>query len=289
MRAIDLDPSAGGLHQGAQQSCCNFDAVYMAATDQPSKPDQALALRESSVHGRSDDGECHQRLLGGASGFEETREVRAFPQLRDRQIDPARPCVPIALAVAVAVGLAQGAARALRRAGQRLHLGLHDALRGERQHQECTRSASAAFSTSSSRAILSSVIVVSGSGSRSRNPNLCLRPAMATRDAGGSARGPLLHHGVRNDHHARHRGPPSTSARTLRRRASLLTGKRSRRAMPYPGRPPRAMSRPRDRLLQPVRPARIWPRGHALPALGKDSLRALIACAFGSGARKPSP
>ena len=52
-RAIDLDPSAGGLHQGAQPPCCRSDAVYMAATDQPPEPYRALAPREPSIHGPS--------------------------------------------------------------------------------------------------------------------------------------------------------------------------------------------------------------------------------------------
>ncbi|GAA6203197.1 hypothetical protein NBRC116599_44240 [Aquicoccus sp. SU-CL01552] len=33
-RAIDWDQSDRGIHQGAQSEHCNFDAVYMAATDQ---------------------------------------------------------------------------------------------------------------------------------------------------------------------------------------------------------------------------------------------------------------
>ena len=49
-RAIDLDPSAGGLHQGAQPSCCNSDAVYMAATDQTPEHHRALAPREPYIH-----------------------------------------------------------------------------------------------------------------------------------------------------------------------------------------------------------------------------------------------
>ena len=51
-RAIDLDPSAGGLHQGARQhECRNSDAVYMAATDQTPDPNKALAPREPSIQG----------------------------------------------------------------------------------------------------------------------------------------------------------------------------------------------------------------------------------------------
>ena len=51
VRAIDLGPSAGGLHQGAQPTCCRSDAVYMAATDQMLDPDKALAPREPSKLG----------------------------------------------------------------------------------------------------------------------------------------------------------------------------------------------------------------------------------------------
>ena len=65
-----------------------------------------------------------------------------------------------------------------------------------------TRSASACFSTSSSSATLSSVIVISVSGCRLRNPDLLRRstvPASGTAAralcyANGSARGLLLHH-----------------------------------------------------------------------------------------------
>lgn len=65
-----------------------------------------------------------------------------------------------------------------------------------------TKSPSACFSTNSISAILSSVIVVSVSGSRSRNPNLLRRSAMTAsvtngrvlRYAGVSARGLLRHH-----------------------------------------------------------------------------------------------
>jgi len=56
-RAIDLDPSAGGLHQGAQPQCCRSDAVHMAATDQMPDPKKALAPREPSTHGSSTAGD----------------------------------------------------------------------------------------------------------------------------------------------------------------------------------------------------------------------------------------
>jgi hypothetical protein len=51
VRAIDLDPGAGGFHQGAQPSCCNSDAVYMAATGHMPDPNKALAPREPSILG----------------------------------------------------------------------------------------------------------------------------------------------------------------------------------------------------------------------------------------------
>lgn len=80
-----------------------------------------------------------------------------------------------------------------------------------------TRSPSACFSTSSTSsisAILSSVIVISVVGSRSRNPNLFRRSAMtasvthgrALRYAEGSARG-FLHHHPGHCHHRRIRDP----------------------------------------------------------------------------------
>ena len=53
VRAIDRDPSAGGLHQGAQLPRCTSDAVHMAATDQTQPPNSALAPREPSTHGSS--------------------------------------------------------------------------------------------------------------------------------------------------------------------------------------------------------------------------------------------
>ena len=52
VRAIDLDPSAGGLHQGARQhERRNTDAAHMAATDQMPDPNKALAPRGTSTHG----------------------------------------------------------------------------------------------------------------------------------------------------------------------------------------------------------------------------------------------
>ena len=54
VRAIDRDPSAGGLHQGAQRIGCRSDAAHMAATDQTHSPNNALAPQEPSTHGPSD-------------------------------------------------------------------------------------------------------------------------------------------------------------------------------------------------------------------------------------------
>ena len=65
-RAIDLDPSAGGLHQGAQPPCCNSDAVHMAATDQMPDPNKALAPREPPTHGPSDIANASTRNEAGA-------------------------------------------------------------------------------------------------------------------------------------------------------------------------------------------------------------------------------
>ena len=106
-----------------------------------------------------------ERLLGRAARLEEGGEVGALAQLGDGQLDPAGARVPGALAVAVAVGEAIGAAHAGRRAGQRLDLQAPSGARPQRPACSRTRSASAPFSISSIRAILSSVIVVSGSGS----------------------------------------------------------------------------------------------------------------------------
>ena len=57
LRRKDRDPSAGGLRQGAQPSRCTSDAAHMAATDQTHLPNHALAPREPTTHGTSDNGE----------------------------------------------------------------------------------------------------------------------------------------------------------------------------------------------------------------------------------------
>jgi hypothetical protein len=75
-----------------------------------------------------------QRLLGGASRFQKGREVAAFAQPRDLQVDAACARVPGALAVAVAVDEAPGVSIAMRRTGAGLDLRLHQPVGGKRQH-----------------------------------------------------------------------------------------------------------------------------------------------------------
>jgi hypothetical protein len=50
VRAIDRDPSAGELHQGAQPSRCTSDAAHMAATDQTHLPNNALTRSLRHYH-----------------------------------------------------------------------------------------------------------------------------------------------------------------------------------------------------------------------------------------------
>lgn len=75
LRRNDRDPSASGLHQGAQHSRCRSDAfgavfepvadtpLTMAATDQTHPPNNALAPREPPTHGPRDNGEGQPDLL----------------------------------------------------------------------------------------------------------------------------------------------------------------------------------------------------------------------------------
>ena len=90
VRAIDLDPSAGGLHQGAQPSCCRSDAVYMAATDQMPAPNKALATREPSIHGsRAAPNDMSQTVTtseGRAFGLSLSDEPRSMPHCSSRSI-----------------------------------------------------------------------------------------------------------------------------------------------------------------------------------------------------------
>jgi hypothetical protein len=116
-----------------------------------------------------DDGD--ERLLGRPSRLQEAREVAPLAQLRDRQVDPAGPRVPVPLAIAIALVLPERCPHALRGACQQFHLGIHDALGREGQHL-AHQIRVCALLHQLSCAILSSVIVVSGQGSRSRNPNL---------------------------------------------------------------------------------------------------------------------
>ncbi len=142
----------------------------------------------------------HERLLRRPPRFEEAREVRALPQLRDLQRDAAGAGVPVAVAVSVPLNLAQGRTRALRRAGPCLDLRLHDPLGRESQHLAHEVAIGLLLNQLDQRHSLIGHRRLR-SGSRSCNPNLFRRPTMAAsvtagralRYAGGSARG-LLHH-----------------------------------------------------------------------------------------------
>ena len=76
----------------------------------------------------------HEGLLRRPARFQEAGEVAALAQLRDLQRDPARPGIPVAVAVAVALNLPHRRSRALGRARPGLNLGVHDPLRREGQH-----------------------------------------------------------------------------------------------------------------------------------------------------------
>ena len=158
----------------------------------------------------------HEGLLRRATRLKEAREIAALPEPGDLQRDPACPGIPVAVAVSVALNLPHRRSRALGRARPGFHLILrYDRSTGSiaarsnsmirsaaKASISRTRSPSAFFSTSSISAILSSVIVISVVGSRSRNPNILRRSAVtasvthgrALRYAGGSARGLLHHH-----------------------------------------------------------------------------------------------
>jgi hypothetical protein len=75
-----------------------------------------------------------ERLLGGAPGLEEAREVAALAQLGDAQLDHAGAGLPVAIAITVALGNAGRALLAVGRTGQSLHLDLHQALGGKADH-----------------------------------------------------------------------------------------------------------------------------------------------------------
>jgi len=76
-----------------------------------------------------------QRLLRGFAGFQKRREVAALPQLRDAQLQGAKPGVEGTVAVAVAPGGPLAAALATPSADQPLDFGLHQQL----QHQSPLR------------------------------------------------------------------------------------------------------------------------------------------------------
>src|SRR6185312_11110749 len=75
-----------------------------------------------------------QRLLGQATGLEETGEINAFTQLRDPQLDGASSRVPVAVAIAVALVGAALAALAVSGAAESVALQRHQALGGEADH-----------------------------------------------------------------------------------------------------------------------------------------------------------
>ena len=66
-----------------------------------------------------------ERLLGGAPRLQEGREAGALAQLRDGEIDAARPGLPRALAIAVAVVHPLGAAGPQGSAGQPFYFQRH--------------------------------------------------------------------------------------------------------------------------------------------------------------------
>ena len=100
-----------------------------------------------------------QGFLRGAARLEEAGEVAAAAQLGDAELDRAGAGLPVAVAIAVAVIAPSIAALAVPSTAQAVGLQLHQALRGKADHlaQEVV---SEPFSSSSRRAILSSVIVV---------------------------------------------------------------------------------------------------------------------------------
>src|SRR5215213_8709584 len=69
-----------------------------------------------------------QGLLRGATRLQESREVRALAQLRDRELDPTDPCLPATLPVAVPVIGPIRAPHPSRSPGEPVDLGLHQPL-----------------------------------------------------------------------------------------------------------------------------------------------------------------
>ncbi len=119
-----------------------------------------------------------ESLPKGAPRLQEGGELGALPELWDRQLDAARPCLPGPLPIAIAVGTASGAACAQGGSRLDLHLQVHHAL-GRKSQKFAHEVRIQPSSISSIRAILSSVIVVSCSRLSSQlNPSR--RPAMIT-------------------------------------------------------------------------------------------------------------
>jgi hypothetical protein len=74
--------------------------------------------------------DCGQGLLRGATRLQESREVRALAQLRDRELDPADPGLPTTLPVAVSVVDPLRAPHPSRSPGEPVDLGRHQPLAG---------------------------------------------------------------------------------------------------------------------------------------------------------------
>ncbi len=76
-------------------------------------------------------GEC---LLSHSARLQETREVAAFPELRDAQLDSSRTGLPVPVAIAIALRQPLRALLAMGSAGQPTHLHLHHSMRGKADH-----------------------------------------------------------------------------------------------------------------------------------------------------------
>src|SRR4051812_20522253 len=108
---IDLSAQTRNLALGDAGRPHGFDQVV----HRPGRDPMDVGLLD---HGR-------ERLLGGPPWLQKGREVRALAQLRDGEVDPARPCVPDPLAVAVAVIMPLGAANPRGRSRQGLDFQVH--------------------------------------------------------------------------------------------------------------------------------------------------------------------
>lgn len=77
---------------------------------------------------------CGQRLLGQAPWRQKAREIRAFAELRDTQLDRPGARLPDSIAVAVALRQPLPALLAPRRSGLAAHVNLHEPLGGKAEH-----------------------------------------------------------------------------------------------------------------------------------------------------------